>query len=48
MCIGQALAEPLRRQLNQPPVRKHFLVSTIVPGFGMCKWDGSLGRTVFG
>ena len=25
ICIGQALAEPRRGQLDQSPVRKHFL-----------------------
>jgi hypothetical protein len=33
-CICQALAEPLKRQLYQAPVSKHFLVSTIVSEFG--------------
>ncbi|KRX11800.1 hypothetical protein T07_8521 [Trichinella nelsoni] len=31
-----ALAEPLRRQLYQAAVSKHFLASTIVSGFGDC------------
>jgi hypothetical protein len=30
ICIGQALAEPLRERLYQAPVGKHFLTSTIV------------------
>ena len=30
LCICQALAEPLRRQLYQAPVSKHLLASTIV------------------
>jgi hypothetical protein len=34
LCICQALAEPLRRQLYQAPVSKHFMASTIVSGFG--------------
>ena len=34
LCVCQALTEPLRRQLYQPPVSKHFLTSTIVSGFG--------------
>ena len=44
-CICQALAEPLRRQLNQAPVSKLLLASTIVSGFGgifmgwIPKWD---------
>ena len=36
LCVCQALAEPLRRQLYQAPVRKHFLVSATVSGFGVC------------
>ena len=47
-CICQALAEPLRRQLYQAPVSKHFLASTIVSGFGDCIWDGSPGGAVSG
>jgi hypothetical protein len=46
LCICQALAEPLRRQLYQVPVSKHFLASAIVSGFGVCIWDGSPGGTV--
>ena len=42
--IGQALAEPLRRQPYQIPVNKHFLASTVVSGFGVCRWNGSPGR----
>jgi hypothetical protein len=45
-CICQALAEPLRRQLYQAPVSKHFLVSTIVSRFGDFLWDGSPGGAV--
>jgi hypothetical protein len=41
LCICQALAEPLRRQLCQGPVSKHFLASTIVSGFDNCIWNGS-------
>ena len=48
ICIGQDLAEPLRRQLFQAPVRKHFLAYTIVSGFGICMWDGSPGQAVSG
>ena len=40
-CIFQALAEPLRRQLYQAPVSKHFLASAILSGFGVCRWNGS-------
>jgi hypothetical protein len=39
--ICLALEEPLRRQLYQAPVNKHFLASTAVSGFGICMWDGS-------
>ena len=48
ICIGQDLAEPLRRQLYQAPVSKHFLASAIVSGFGVCMWDGSPGGAVSG
>jgi hypothetical protein len=41
LCICQALAELLRRQLYQASVSKHFLASSIVSGFGVCIWDGS-------
>ena len=46
LCICQALAESLRRQLYQAPVSKHFLASTIVSGFGNSIWNGSPGRAV--
>jgi len=48
ICICQALAEPLRRQLYQVPVCKHFLASIIVSGFGGCIWDGSSGEAISG
>jgi hypothetical protein len=48
ICIGQDLADPLRRQLYQAPVHKHFLASTIVSAFGVCKWDESPGGAVSG
>jgi hypothetical protein len=41
--IGEDVAEPLRRELYQAPVNKHFLASAIVSGVGVCKWVGSLG-----
>ena len=41
--LYQALAQPLRRQLYQAPVSKHFLAFTIVSGFGDCIWDGYSG-----
>ena len=40
----QDLEEPLRKQLYQTPVSKHFLGSTIVSGFGI--WDASPGGAV--
>ena len=46
ICIGQDIAEPLSRQRYQAPVSKYFLVYAIVSGFGVCKWDGSLGGAV--
>jgi len=46
ICICQALAESLRRQLYQAPTSKHFLASAVVPGFGVCIWGGYLGRAV--
>jgi len=48
ICIGSALAEPLRGQLYQAPVSMHFLASAIMSGFGVCRCDGSLGRAVSG
>jgi hypothetical protein len=49
--IVQDLAQPLKRQLYQAPVSKHFLSSVIVSGlssaivsgFGVCIWDGFPG-----
>ena len=46
ICIGQALAEALRRHPYQAPVSKYFLASAIVTEFGGCIWDGSLGGAV--
>jgi hypothetical protein len=48
LCICQALAEPLRRQLYQASVSKHLLASTIVSGFGDCIWDLSPDGAVSG
>jgi hypothetical protein len=48
LCICQALAEPLRRQLYHIPVRKHLLATTIVSEFGNCIWSGSPGGAVSG
>jgi hypothetical protein len=46
ICIGLALEEPLREQLYQAPVNKHFLASAIVSGFGVNRWGGFLGGAV--
>jgi hypothetical protein len=46
LCICQDLAEPLRRQLYQTPVSKHFLAPCVVSGLGVCEWDGSSRRAV--
>jgi hypothetical protein len=48
LCICEALAEPLRRQLHQAPVSMDFLASTIVSAIGDCIWDGSPGEAVSG
>jgi hypothetical protein len=48
LCICQALAEPLRRQLYPAPVSKDLLASTIVSGFGDCIRDESPGGAVSG
>jgi hypothetical protein len=47
ICICQALAEPLRKELYQAPVSKHFLVSAIVTRFGVCIWmDPLVGQSL--
>jgi hypothetical protein len=49
ICIGQDLTEPIRRQLYQAPVSKHFLASAIVSAFGVCMWGGSqVGQSLDG
>jgi len=48
ICISQVLAEPLRGQLYQAPISKHFLASAIVSGFGVSRWDGSLDGMISG
>jgi hypothetical protein len=48
ICIGQALAELLKGQSYQAFVNKCFLASAIVWGFGVCRWNGSLGGAVSG
>jgi hypothetical protein len=46
ICIGQDLAEPIRGQLCQAPVLKHFLAAAVVYRFFVCRWDGSLGGVI--
>jgi hypothetical protein len=46
--LCQALTKPLRRQPYQASIRKHFPTSTIMPWFGGCIWNGSLGGAVSG
>jgi hypothetical protein len=41
--LSQVLAEPLRGHPYQAPVSKCILASAIVSGFGVCRWDGTLG-----
>jgi len=48
LCICQALADPLRRELFQAPVSMNFMASAIVSGFVDCMWDGSPGMAVSG
>jgi hypothetical protein len=48
LCIVQAVAEPLRGQLYETPVSKHFLASAIVSGFAVCRWDASQAGPVSG
>jgi len=48
ICISQVLAEPLRGQPYQAPDSKCFLASAIVSGFGVYRWDGSLGEVISG
>jgi hypothetical protein len=48
LCFCNALSGPLRRQPYQAPFSMHFLVSTIVSGFGNCIGNESSGVTVSG
>ena len=48
LCICQALAEPLKRQLYHASISMHFLATTKVSGFGVCICDKSPGGAVFG
>ena len=43
ICFSQVLAEPLRGQLYKAPVSKLFLASAVLPGFGICRCNGSQG-----
>jgi hypothetical protein len=47
ICIGQALAKPLRGQLYQAFVSKHDLASSILSEFGVCRLDGPLDGAAF-
>ena len=40
LCIGQALAEPLRKQLYPEPFSFHFKASSIVSEFADSIWEG--------
>jgi hypothetical protein len=44
--LSEMLAEPLRGQPCPALVCEYFLVSAIVSGFGVCRWDGSQGGVV--
>jgi hypothetical protein len=48
ICIGQDMAEPLRRHLYQFPFSMHFLASAIVCGVGVHMWDESPGWAASG
>ena len=49
LCIRKALAEPLRRQLYQTSVSKHFLASEIVSRLVDCIWERfSWGKSLDG
>ena len=48
ICICETLSKPLRRELYQAPVSKHFLTSAIVSGFGVCMWNRFPGGSVSG
>ena len=46
--LSKVLAQPLREKLYQAPISKNFLASMIVSGFGVSRWDGTLGRSLNG
>jgi hypothetical protein len=48
ICIGLDLAKPLRGQVYWAPLGMYFLASAILSGFGVSRWNGSLGGTVSG
>ena len=48
ICIGLYWQSLSGDSCYHDPVRKHFLASTIVSGFGVCMWNGSPGEAVCG
>jgi hypothetical protein len=48
ICFGQILEELLSGPPYQAPIYKCFLASAIEWGFGVCRWDGSIGEAVCG
>jgi len=48
LCLCQALADLLRRQLYHTSVSKHFVALAIVSEFGGCMWDEFPGGGVSG
>jgi hypothetical protein len=46
VCVCQALAKALRRQIDQAPVSRLLLASAIVSRFGCCLWNGSPSGSV--
>jgi len=48
ICIDLALVECVWGQLYWASVSRHFLASAKVSGFGVSRWDGSLGALGWG
>ena len=48
ICFGPPLVEHLRGQIYMAPISKPFLATAIVSGFGISRWDGSLGGAISG
>jgi hypothetical protein len=46
MCISKAVAEPIKRELYQAPVSKHFLALAIGTEFCGCIWDEFLALAI--